>query len=172
FEIDQVDGHLSALVFIHIPADSPASFERSGNLHFVPLRVFDEVSLIVLLAASRLSNIEGDLVSQFLRFGVQVDVVRNQKLPGTNYGGTGFGVELRRSEIRFEGSILHFLRQRLIFTLSYVRQAFAIFSSGGLGVQIDRDFQFFADALSKPFGKLRAVFHRDTGDGDKWADIG
>ena len=152
FDVRQVHRDLGDPIFLHKPADRLDVFQHPWNANWFAVRIqnrFPVWRTVLRFDAALLSNIESDGIRASHRFRVQVHIVSDQKIAHANHGRARFLVENRRAEIRFPLALFDFVKEALVFPRANYRKICARFIFRRSFVEINRDIQFLANALSQ-----------------------
>jgi hypothetical protein len=169
--IEQVDRDLRLPVLLDIPANGPDGFQAAGDLDGFALGVAHDVALRVTLRPSVLANRQRDLVRQFAIERIQIDVVGEQKFASANHRRTRPVVERARTRVWRPIGFLELACESLVFARANRGQAPAVFASGRVFVEVDRDAEFISDAPPDRPGDVGAFGHRDVRHRDERADV-
>ncbi len=122
--------------------------------------VVERLDVPATLPPAPLPELVGDLGGVAPVRRVEVDVVGDQELAGADGRGPGGRVELGRPEIGLPFRVRELGLQPLVLPCPHVGQIAPLRHARSVLVQIDRDAELVADALSDLTGDLGAFLHR------------
>ena len=152
--ISDVERKLGNAVFLYVPTNSFHTFQQTGRVNGVSFGIFYYFSgqrISFTLDATFLTNIESDAVCPAGGSGVQIDIIGNQQISGTDCYGTGFShsfIKFSGAKIGFPFRICKFFWQSLIFTCTTSCQVAAFFFGTGKFVEITRNAEFITNAFA------------------------
>ncbi len=161
-------------VFVDVPSDGFDGLTFAGLAEWLAVFVpqdftIDRVALSFY--AALFTHIESDGVGSANGSGVEVDVVRDEKISDSDGRHACFRVEFGGAVIRFPPGIFELLRHAFVFSATDGSEIFARCCAGGMFVQENRDFEFITYPFCQFFGELDEFVHSDICDRYKRADV-
>ena len=118
FVVGKVHRDLSHVVLLNIPADGFYTLQFARNTDGFPVFIvhnFARIGVAFALDTTCLADIKGDAIGDAGAFGIQVYVVCDKEIAGTDYGGAGRDVHFCRSIIRRPFWQFDFFKKAFVF---------------------------------------------------------
>ncbi len=156
--VREVEGQLSPAVFLDVPTHSPQVLEPSRLPNGASVLVPHDLTCGVPSRAAGLPQQAGYLVGEAPIPCVQIDVVGDQELAGSDGGCSAARVELLRSEVGLVGPG----DQTFVLPAAHIDQRTAIGPQCGLFVEEDRYPELLSHPPAQPAGQLDTFVHGDA----------
>ena len=131
----------------------------------------EPVGLDARQATTGFADSPGDALRQVDVLGVEVDVVGDEERPGADRDRTGRRMESWGTEVGFAAALPDLGTQALVLAAADIGKLFAFGSSGGAGIEIDRELEPRGDPFTEVPSELDAIIHLRVAQGDERDDI-